>query len=110
MHKPSSTNKPTGKRGLALDDRGAPVNGSLLPEASVSRASAPNSARALSYVARRFASRSTCHARFTSDETIAASRANEFEPATSGWHFFILSRYASLISSVVADDDTLRSA
>jgi hypothetical protein len=41
----------------------------------------------------------------------AASDASaERAAAMSGWHFFIVSRYASLISSVVADDETPRSA
>mmetsp|Transcript_9675 Transcript_9675/g.41066 ORF Transcript_9675/g.41066 Transcript_9675/m.41066 type:complete len:261 (-) Transcript_9675:291-1073(-) len=181
-HKPSSTNNATGNVGFAFRERGAPVNGSLRPDASVKRASSPNRARAPSYVARRFASRSTCHARFTSEAAEAASRSSFVEPssrkrpssrrvsnaspsrlrdtksfpprtcdvivssssssnaaktstpesiksaaegrdsrvasdakrarrtATSGWHFFMISRYASLISSVVADDDTPRSA
>ena len=81
-HKPSSTNSAVGVVGFAFRERGAPVNGSLRPDASVKRASEPNRARAPSYVARRFASRSTCHARFTSEAAAAASRSSRFEPSS----------------------------
>ena len=90
-HGPRTNRAADVERGLALDDRKRPRTRRSCRSVGEPCVRTEQRARAavVPNVARRFASRSTCHARFTSDETTAASRANEFEPATSDGAFSI---------------------